>query len=374
MKRCVNPFIISGYKGSEYFCDRRYETTRLCAYIANGDNVALIATRRMGKSGLIHHCFQQPSIQNDYYTFFIDIYDTKSLRDLVMKLGREILEGLKPFGLRALTNFWNCVRSLQAGISFSPTGDASFNVQVGDIVESVNTLGEIFFYLEHADKPCLVAIDEFQQIAQYPEQNVEATLRTYVQQCSNAQFIFAGSQRHLMSQMFTSASRPFFQSVSMMHLGPIDEDEYDAFAHNHFAQSGKTLAEGVTKAVYELSKGVTWYTQKLFNVLFAQTLSGETCGTDKVSEALDDILQTQEFGYKEMMFRMPEQQKVVLTALAQEGETCAITSGAFIRKYRLKSASSVQAAVKGLLEKDFITYEKGRYTVYDIFLGYWLQL
>lgn len=373
MKRRVNPFIISGYEGAEYFCDRVEETHRLCLEIANGNNVAMIAARRMGKSGLIHHCFAQEEIRQGYYTFFIDIYDTKNLNDMIVKLSREIVERLKPYGLKALKHFWDCVHSLQAGISFSPSGDASFNVQIGDIHEGKNTLDEIFRYLNEADRPCIIAIDEFQQISQYPENNVEATLRTYVQNCHNAQFIFAGSQRHVMSQMFTSASRPFFQSVSLMHLGAIDIEAYDAFARRHFENGGKRLGEGVTQKVYELSNGITWYTQKLFNTMYSHTLQGEECMLVDVPEALDYILTTQDYMYKETMFRIPEKQKLVLIALAKEGRAKGITSSAFLKKYRLPSASTVQSAVKGLLEKDYITLEQGIYTVYDLFLAYWIR-
>lgn len=140
------------------------------------------------------------------------------MRDLVFALSKEILEGLKPAGKKALQEFWECMKSLQASISFDVNGMPSLNLGLGDIQAPANTLDEIFRYLEQADKPCIVAIDEFQQITGYAEGNVEATLRTYVQHCNNARFIFAGSQRHIMGNMFLTASRPFYQSVSMMHL------------------------------------------------------------------------------------------------------------------------------------------------------------
>ncbi len=373
MKAQVNPFVISGYEGTRYFCDRQQETIQLQQEIANGNNVALVATRRMGKSGLIHHYFNQPSIQEQYYTFFIDIYDTQSLRELLQKLSREILMRLKPYGARALQRFWDTMRSLQPGISFSPMGEPSFNVQVGDIQEGDATLEEIFRYLELADKPCIVAIDEFQQINTFPEKNIEAKLRTYVQQCHNAQFIFAGSQRHTMSAMFMNASRPFYQSVSVMHLGSIDMASYDAFARNLFAEGGRGLSDGVTEAVYALSKGVTWYTQKLFNTMYAATPLGETCDVQLVEEALEYILKTQSYSYEEILFRLPEKQKMVLIALAKNGPTKSITSAAFVKKYSLQSASTVQSAMRGLLEKDFVTFEQGIYSVYDLFMAYWLQ-
>lgn len=373
MKTVNNPFIISGYEGSEYFCDRVQETSQLHQEIANGNNVTMIATRRMGKSGLIEHYFGQPEIQERYYTFFVDIYDTISMRELIQKLSREILMRLKPYGKRVLQQFWDTMRSLQPGISFSPTGEPSFNVQIGDIQSADSTLDEIFRYLDLADKPCIVAIDEFQQISKYSEKNIEAKLRTYVQRCRNAQFIFSGSQRHIMSEMFTSASRPFYQSVSMMHLDSINQAAYEAFARALFAKGERTLAEGVTEQVYQISQGVTWFTQKLFNTLYANTPTGETCTADQVPAALDYIIKTQAFSYEETLFRLPEKQKTVLVALAKNGATKGITSGAFIRQYRLTSASAVQAAVKGLLEKDFITCEKGVYRVYDFFLAEWLR-
>ena len=373
MKTHVNPFIISGYEGAHYFCDRVQELNALEREIANGCNVALVATRRMGKSGLIHHYFSQPTIQEQYYTFFIDIYDTLSLRELVQKLSREILMRLKPYGARAMQRFWDTMRSLQPGISFSPLGEPSFNVQIGDIQEGDATLDEIFRYLELADKPCIVAIDEFQQINAFPEKNIEAKLRTYVQRSRTAQFIFSGSQRHTMSAMFMNASRPFYQSVSVMHLDSIDMQVYETFAKSLFAEGNRTLADGVTEAVYEISHGVTWYTQKLFNTLYSGTPEGATCQAKDVEEALGYIIRTQAYSYEEVLFRLPEKQKMVLIALAKNGPSKAVTSSAFVKKYSLQSASTVQSALRGLLEKDFVTLEQGIYTVYDIFMAVWLQ-
>lgn len=369
----LNPFIINGYEGAEYFCDREQETSQLIREVTNGNNVALVATRRMGKSGLIKHCFQQTEIKDVFYTFYVDVYATRSLSEFVFRLSREILSKLKPFGAKAIQQFWDCVRSLQSGISLSPMGDVSFNVQVGDIVHSENTLDEIFHYLSNADRPCVVAIDEFQQVTNYDDKNVEALLRTYVQQCPSVRFIFSGSQRHLMTQIFQSPSRPFYQSVSMMHLDSIDINKYKEFARRHFELNGKTLQDGVVEAVYIKAKSITWYIQKLMNTLYTSTSVGEECTVDMVENALDYVLQSQGFGYSEQMFRIPDKQRNVLVAIAKDDEVSAVTSGAFIRKHKLSSASTVQSAVRGLLEKDYITQVQGKYSVYDLFLGYWLK-
>ena len=105
--------------------------------------------------------------------------------------------------------------------------------------------------MQDADRPCIVAIDEFQAVANYPEVNVEAMLRTYVQKCRNAVFVFSGSQKSLMSEMFSSPARPFYQSVSLMFLKPVALMEYELFAKRLFEKRGKRIADGVVKTIYD---------------------------------------------------------------------------------------------------------------------------
>jgi hypothetical protein len=300
-------------------------------------------------------------------------YATKSLRDFVFALSKEILEELKPSGKKALQLFWKSVKSLHTSVSFDINGTPSLSLGLGDIQAPATTLDEIFHYLNHADKPCLVAIDEFQQIAGYAEDNVEATLRTYVQHCSNAHFIFAGSQRHIMGNMFLTPSRPFYQSVSMMHLESIPLAKYTAFAQLHFAQAGKSITDETVETIYRRFDGITWYMQKVLHTLYDMTPAQGTCEVKMVEEAIRQIIDSFKFTYSEILFRIPEKQKELLIAITKEGKAKAITSAAFIKKYKLSSSSSVQSALKGLLEKDFITQELGIYQIYDQFLGIWLK-
>lgn len=373
MTRVNNPFITSGYISADYFCDREIESKQLIREIVNGNNLAIISTRRMGKTGLIQHCFHSKELSKEYYTFFVDIYATKSLRDFIFSLSKVILESLKPFGKKAVEIFINSVLSLQAGISYDFTGTPSFNIQLGDIQNSMATLEEIFKYLAKADKPCIVAVDEFQQITNYSEKNVEALLRTHIQHCNNAQFIFAGSQRHTMGNMFLSASRPFYQSVSMMHLESIAIEKYIDFARNHFKKADRRITPETIRIVYDRFDGVTWYVQKTLNVLFAFTPVGATCDESMVEPAIASVVDSYRFNYQETLFRLPERQKELLVAIAKEGNAKSITSGEFVKRYSLTSPSSVQAAVKGLLEKDFITLFNGSYSIYDKLFEIWLR-
>ncbi len=370
----INPFITTGYAGAAYFCDREQETADITRMLVNGNNVALISPRRYGKTNLIRHCFAQPEIAEKYYTFVIDIYSTKSVADLVHRLGLSILETLKPLGRKAWEKFITVLSSVRSGISYDISGNPSWMMSIGDITTPTTTLEEIFYYLEHADKPCIVAIDEFQQITHYGDERIEATLRTHVQQCTNTHFIFSGSQRHLMGQMFTSPARPFYQSVSIYNLPLLPEDKYVEFCVRLFEEYGKHLSQDVPHALYERFGGVTYYMQRVMNELFSRTLTDGICTAENIEEAIHYIILTSASTYEDLMYQLPEKQSLVLRAIAKEGKAQNLTSGKFIKRHGLLSASSVKSAVPALLDKGLITSDKGVYQVYDKFLELWLQL
>ena len=102
----LNPFVVGRYVSDHYFCDREEETEFLTKQVVNGRNVALISSRRMGKTGLIWHCFNQPRLREEFYTFFVDIYATTSLAEFVYLLGKAIYEELKPRKTRWAEGFF----------------------------------------------------------------------------------------------------------------------------------------------------------------------------------------------------------------------------------------------------------------------------
>lgn len=368
-----NPFLTYGYNGPAYFCDRVEETKRLTTLLTNGNHVALISPRRMGKTGLIHHCFAQKKMQENYYLFVVDIYATKSLAELTYALGRSILSVLKSKGRRAWERFIQIVSSLRTGITFDAQGQPSWNLEMGGIQSPEISLDEIFQYLSAADRPCIVAIDEFQSIMDYPEQNVEALLRTYIQECNNAWFVFSGSKRHMMGEMFSSPARPFYQSATTLSLKPISLDAYTAFINNHFKQGGKQISSGAIRYIYEKFEGTTWYIQKVCNELYALTEKGMTCDIKEVDTVIKYAVEEKDDTYLDLMTRLTAKQKALLLALAHSDRNVQPTSSEFIRKYHLGSTSSVQRSLSALQEKDLVTNNRGQYFIYDYFLYYWLN-
>lgn len=369
-----NPFVTKGYAGPEYFCDRVEETKRLVELTTNGNNIALISPRRVGKTDLIHHCFQQPELKEKYYTFHIDIYATASLRDFVNVFGQTILNELKPKGRVVWEGFLNILRSIRSEITYDINNFPTWSIGLGNIENPMVTLDEIFQYLGQADRPCIIAIDEFQQITRYAEaHNIEAMLRTYIQRCNNATFIFSGSKRHLMGEIFASPSRPFYQSVLVMNLKPISVEKYTEFAKMQFDRYGKSIDDEAVVAVYERFDAVTSCLQRILNVLFLKTLPGGKCTCDMVDDAINYILDMFSETYQDLLERIPEKQREVFIAIAKEGKAKAITGKTFIKKHHLQTSSVINAAVRGLLEKDFITVDKGVYTINDPFFALWLR-
>lgn len=324
----------------------------------------------MGKTGLIQHCFHDNRIIDNYYCFFVDIYSTLNLSDFVMRLGNRICETLKPKGKRAVEFFCQMVRSLEFRIGFDSQGMLGASFGLGDIKDPQKTLDEIFRYLDTADKPCVVAIDEFQQISKYPEMNAEALLRTYIQHCPNAVFIFAGSKRHMIQNMFFSASKPFYHSASVLNLKPIPVEKYIPFVVGLFQKGQKIISREEVEYVYELFEGHTWYMQNIFYLAFYMTQ--KECSHDILLKAIQKKIDDSGEIYEALLYGVSEKQQRVLKAIALVGKADKIQSAEFVKRYGLSSASAVQAATKRLLENDLITIEGGMYQMNDRFFGMWI--
>ena len=372
-----NPFYITGIIPEEYFCDREKETTWMVRTLRNKAHILLTSPRRMGKTQLIRHVFEQPSIKNNYYTFYTDIYPTTSLHEFVLFLSKEIYSILIPKGIVAIDKFLAGLHSLKGSFGYDPiTNSPTFDIKLGDIHNPELTLDEIIHYLEQADKPCIFAIDEFQQITQYPEKNVEAILRTHIQKMNNCLFIYAGSNRHILENMFNSTVKPFYNSAEQIYLDSIPKDIYIKFAEEQFASFGRVIVPEATSLAYDLFEGHTYYVHNVLHNAFAYVSFDKEVDVNYIQQILSDILEERSHTFASIMNQLNYQQKETLVAIAKEGKASGVTSVDFIKKHTLKSPSSVQYAISALLEKQLLTYKNdGRtkvYSVSDRFFEMWI--
>ena len=334
MERLNNPFVIYGYKGAEYFCDRQKETETIMRALHNERNVALISPRRIGKTGLIHHAFAQITNEHpDIRCFYMDINATRNLQQFVELFAK----------------------------TFSITGSND---------QKEESLKHVLDYLKDSDKRIYVAIDEFQQISEYPEKNVEALLRSHIQFIPNVVFVFAGSKQHIMAEMFTSAKRPFYQSSQMLSLSPIDKKVYCEFANNLMEKKCMKLSEDVFGYVYDIVDGQTWYVQHILNRLY--DIGGEI-DIRLVNDTIMTSVMEQEVAFLNYYESLTYNQSQLLLAIARDKAVESVLSQDFIHRHGLPASSSVSLALKALIEREFVYKYNGKFIIYDRFFAIWLR-
>lgn len=372
----TNPFVVTErYVGPEYFCDRETETAELLSNIVNGRNTVLISLRRMGKSGLVSHLYNKEEIRRGYECFFLDIYDTTSIDDFVLLFSKEVVSRLQSQGMKFIEKFISIVNSMRVSFGSDPvTGQPSIEVSLQEIKNPVKTLEQIFSFLESSSQPCVLTIDEFQQIADYKEGKKHiATLRTLVQSCVKTRFIFSGSNRRMMSKLFNSPSEPFFMSTSPIMLEPINKEKYVEFVSAHFGEADKPITTESIEYVYERFDGHTWFIQYVFNRLYEMSGKDTPATKELADEAVSYILSLFSPMFKEIFARMSEKQRALLVAISKERKVTAPTGEEFISKYSLRSASAVQGAMRPLIEDETIAFNNGLYFITNRFFSLWLS-
>ena len=221
----------------------------------------------------------------------------------------------------------------------------------------------------------MLAIDEFQQIREYPEQNMEALLRTYIQQTKNITFIFCGSKKHIMTDIFSNARKPFYSSTAFITLDKIPIEKYKAFIVSLFNQRNRTIQPEAADFILEWTRRHTFYTQQLCHTIYD---NGATdIGLADVKHACAQLMQQGEAVYLQYRQMLTEKQWNFMIAIAKEGSVTQITSVEFLRKYKIGTPSTARKQTDSLCEKGLLnaeaTLHRTEYTVNDVFFSHWLE-
>ena len=376
MNFMVNPFIIKTYVSKNLFCDREEELENLLRNCSNGINTTLISHRRMGKTGLIYRFFEEINDSNlDFYPIYVDIYASRSLSDFIKFLTEAILKSF-PENTTFGRNFMSLIKSFRPLITFDPiTGTPQVQITYQSPQEKEHTVKGLFDFLDARDKKIVLAIDEFQQIREYPETNTEELLRTYIQPLKNLQFIFCGSKKHMMIDMFSNTKKPFYASTQFLALDKIDQGRYHSFIETLFRDNGRSIEFEAVLYILEWTKRHTYYTQSLCNLIFSTDI--KEIGIKEVKEACLQILQMNETTYLQYRQMLTSGQWNFLIAVAKEQEVSQITAKAFLSKYDIGTPANSKRIVRSLFDKELImentSKERTSYSVYDVFLSRWLE-
>lgn len=368
----TNPFIYQGYESPKYFCDREVETKTLLAHLKNGRNVTLISPRRIGKTGLIKNTFYHLKEQEkDATCLYIDIFATKNLHDFVELLGVMVINEIVRKNASFIEKTISFFSALRPVLSMDPlTGEPSVSITVEPSKEDI-TIQSIFNYLNDSEQEVYIAIDEFQQIAEYPEKGTEALLRSYIQFAQHVHFIFSGSKFHLMAEIFGSPKHPFYQSTEMMGLKPLDSDVYFDFCLQFFKEKSGNVAKDIFEYLYNMFEGHTWYIQCIMNRLYEANNNVDSI--EQVNAAILSILAGREPQFESLSQFFTGNQFSLLKAIAKEGIVAQPTAGRFIKSHNLSGASSTKAALKVLEDKELVYRKPEGYIIYDRFMDLWLK-
>jgi len=375
MTKKSNPFLIKGYDSAELFCDRESEVEKLYQNALNGVDTTLISPRRMGKTGLIFRFFDFLKKDKNFKSIYVDIYAARSLSDFIKLLSEAILKQF-PETTTIGQKFFNIIKGLRPLISYDNiSGELQLQIVYQTEGEKQQTLQKLLAFLDLQETKIVLAIDEFQQIACFPEKNIEALLRTYIQQLKNVQFIFCGSRKDMMTEMFSSAKRPFFASTQYLVLDKIHREVYADFITAIFRKNSIVIEQSALDFIMDWTKGYTFYTQSVCNMVFR--IAEKKVDIDIVKQACEELLKNYEaifFQYRKLL--TPAQWEILI-AIAKENEISQITSKNFVGKYNIGSPADVRRITKALIDKELlletITKNKIIYQVYDVFLSRWLE-
>jgi uncharacterized protein len=373
MKKPLTPFPTTGYFGTSYFCDREEETKRILLNIRGGQSTILTAPRRIGKTALIHHVIDK--IPSGIKGIYFDILPTENMSGFLNELASAIIRNV-PEKKGAGLKIWNFIKSLRPTVSFDMlTGSpqVTFTLKDNEINYQIEA---IFSFLEKQDEKYIIAIDEFQQILKYPEKNTDAWLRTLIQRLKNVIFIFAGSQQHLMNEMFTIPSRPFYNSAIILKINKINREKYKTFIRKQFTLNERTIEDTIIDNILDWTDCHTYYVQLICNRIF---LTGVTKIEEKTwKEEAERLLKEQEpvfFNYRNMLTLA---QWNLLKATALEGELYEPTGMDFILRYSLGNPSTVLRSLEALNRMELIYHEfnskGGKYHVInDLLFRRWME-
>lgn len=372
----VNPFVIKSYESKEFFCDREEELQLMLQNCTNKTDMTLVSRRRMGKTGLVYRLFDElNSAHPEIFTVYLDIFISRNLDDFI-KLFAEAAVKAFPTKTKIGERMMSFIKSLRPQVTYdSITGEPQFQIAYHNESEKEYTLRSLFELLTSQNVHIVFAIDEFQQIREYPEQNMEAMLRTYMQRCNNVTFIFSGSRKHLMTDIFTNARKPFYSSTSFVSIDKISATSYSEFICKQFSAHKRKITDDAVNFILEWTQRHTYYTQFLCHTIYAN--GQKNIDIPEVKKACGQVLSQREPVYLQYRKMLTDKQWDFLIAVAKEGSVRQITAADFLKRYKIGGASVSKRLVESLCEKELLNAEVSldgiEYSVDDVFFSRWLE-
>ena len=348
------------------FCGRQKEVVQLREYMQSAARVYVVGDRRIGKTSLVLEAARRV---RGVRLVYADLMAIKTLADLSQRLAQALLQAEKEHS-RVLA-LLKALASMRPALSVDPVTNApsvSFEPGSGTRPE---TLDSIFRLLGSWDR-AVVVLDEFQDILGLPDEDaVVARLRGLVQQQEEVAFVFCGSQRSRMEEIFTSPASPFFSSAMRLPVGPMERRGFRRFLQRKFEAGERQVGDGVLDAVLDTCHDNPGDAQRLCTALWQVTSAGQAIDETDLVEAWTMLFAMQRDQYEIILQGLSPQQTQVLRALSRVGGESNLNKG-FVEETGVSLLPSVAKALEGLVQKRIVQKEGTTYRVCDPFLSAWL--
>jgi len=372
----INPFFYRTIKiPDKYFCDRKNETEKIINLIENGNNIVLKAQRRLGKSSLIQHIFNQAEIKNKYNTIYVDIYPTRTPDDFISLLYKAIIQCETLKGKKDLSELEKHLKQVSFELELNvPNIFKASRTSTYEILKLEKTLDVILDFLSGTQKPNFIVIDEFQQISNYKDCDIEPSLRSFMQKSQNNNFIFSGSSRHMLVQIFESPDKPFYRSCRSMTLDTIPKETYTEFCISKFKECDKSIGIDAIELVHDIFWGNTFMMQLTMNGIFQVTGKKEIATKDTAKQIIESIIDEKSEDYRTYLHGLKQNYEQVLLLIAKEGISENILSEEKKRLYGLPASTTTSNILEYFQKDESRMIEKispGAYTLEDKFFELW---
>ena len=370
-----NPFSYGDLVADESFTDRDAELAQLKTDIRNGQNVAVIAPRRYGKSSLVRAALSG-LIAEGVLVVEVDLMTAPTKARLAGKLAKAINDDIAPVVFKAREHL-RIFQSLRVAPVVTVDSDGLFSFsfsasrEEADIDDTLEHLFELPATIAaDTGKEVVVYFDEFQEITEIDPQ-LPALMRSVFQKQQHVSHVYAGSKRHMMHRLFNDENEPFFRSAKTMELGRIPEPLFEEFIRARFERTGRAAPDSVIERLVAITRGHPYATQELAYALWDEAPQGWPASHDDLDDALKAVLRAENAHFTLVWERATKTQKLLLQALANE--TGRPFSATYRDRHGLPSTSHIQRALKPLVEAELIAKEaEGDYDFAEPFLREWI--
>ncbi len=366
----MNPFKYGCIVDGGYFCARPQLAKQLEDYVDSGQNLVIQGERRMGKSSLVTNTVRG---MRGYHMLYADFMDVRTVADVC----NQIADGLARFEADD-TLFKRTVTTLshlRPTVSVDAmTGMPTISVDSGAAQNpsSINTMMNAVADHVKGRKACVV-LDEFQDILNLPEgSRILAIMRSKIQFLSETSFVFLGSARNTMLDIFMSPKSPFYKSATIFDVGLIPDEDFYRFISGRFQTGRRTISEQIFERILDFAYRTPGDVQEYCDALWQVTSEGDEITDQTLEAALARIFARESDTFSSFARRLTDMQLRVLKSLAKYGGEHPL-SAAFMRTANIVNTASVKRALTALCAGDLIYRHGGEYKFVSPFFREWVR-